>query len=190
MANMTQTHKGENRMNRRRSLIGIIVAPVILLLGAVPAQAAGQTARAALAQVQASAKKWQGDAVLVHLSSTKVLPDGTASEWKYAFYSPKSQKRCVVTARGGSVKVREVRLGNYIEPLGEFVDSNKAMEVAKKNGLKGSEPSMSVMRPAGARAGGTTWVVTGGWKMGEDTTISLDAKTGKFSKRTVMGSDK
>jgi hypothetical protein len=167
----------------------MITAFILALVGPVPAQAAGQTAKAALPQVLATAKNWQGDAILVHLSSVKVQPDGTAPEWKYSFYSPKTQKRCVVTARGDGVTVKEVRLGNYTEPLGGFVDSDKAMEVAKKNGLKGKEPSMSVVRPAGAKAGSPSWIVTGGWKNG-DVSISLDAQTGRFTKRTVMGADK
>ena len=154
------------------------------------AQAAGQTARAELSQVLSAAKKWQADAVLVHLSSTKVKLDGTASEWKYSFYAPRAQKRCVVTARDGKVTVREVRLGNLTEPLGEFIDSDKAMAMAKEDGLKGSEPSMSVMRPTGgAKADATTWVIGGGWRTGQDTTVSLEAKTGKFMKRTVVGED-
>jgi len=177
-------------MNARTQFIGIITAFVLALVGPVSAQAAGQTAKAALPQVQASAKQWNDDAVLVHLSSTKIQPDGTASEWKYSFYSPKSQKRCVATVRDDKVTVKEVHRGSYTEPLGDFIDSDKAMEVAKMNGLKGNEPSMSVMRPAGARADGTTWIVTGGWKMGVDTTISIEGKTGKFSKRTVIGADK
>lgn len=177
-------------MNARNRFLAVVGTFALAMIGSTAVQAAGQTAKAALPQVLASAKKWQGDAILVHLSSVKVQPDGTASEWKYAFYASKTQKRCVVTARGGSVTLKEVRLGNYTEPLGEFIDSDKAMAAAKQNGLKGSEPSMSVMRPAGAKADSTTWIVTGGWKMGVDTTISLDAKTGKFEHRTVMGADK
>ncbi len=175
-------------MNVRIHVFGIVAAFVFALVGSVPALAAGQTAKAALPQVLATANKWRSDAILVHLSSTKVQCDGTAPEWKYSFYSPQTQKRCVVTARDGNVTVKKVRIGNYTEPLGEFVDSDTAMEAAKKNGLKGNEPSISVMRPAGARSDGTTWIVTGGFKQG-DISISLDAKTGKFTKRTVMGTD-
>ena len=94
----------------------------------------------------AQAKAWQGDAVLVHLSSASVDADGTAREWKYAFFAPGKDKRCVVTARAGGVMLREVRLGNYSAPLGDFVDSDRAMAVARQHGLKGREPSMSVMR--------------------------------------------
>jgi hypothetical protein len=91
----------------------------------------------------------------------------------------------VVTARGGSVTLKEVRLGAYTEPLGEFIDSDKAMEAAKKNGLKGSEPFAGVGRPTGGQADSTYWIVTGGWAKG-DVTVSLDAKTGKFMHSEVM----
>lgn len=166
-----------------------LLAMILISLSPVSALAAGQTAKAALPKATAAAKKWQADAILVHLSSMKVLADGKAKEWKYAFYAPKSKKRCVVTAREGSVKLREVRIGNYDDPLGEFIDSDKAMAIAKKHDLVGNEPSMSVMRPTGAKADSTTWIVTGGWNMGVDTTISLEAKSGKFSHHSVLGKD-
>lgn len=166
----------------------ILAASVLASAGPARALASGLTARGELPKVLAQAKAWQGDALLVHLSSTKVNPDGTASEWKYSFYSPASKKRCVVTARPGGVTLREVRLGTFTEPLGEFVDSDKAVEVARKNGLRGGEPSMSVLRPAGARAENTRWLVTGGFNAG-DTSIGVDGKTGAFLERSVMGKD-
>jgi hypothetical protein len=166
----------------------ILAAYAFASAGPARALAAGLTARGALPEVLAKARAWQGDAALVHLSSTKVNPDGTASEWKYSFYASASKKRCVVTAHPGGVTLREVRLGSFTEPLGEFVDSDKAMEVARKNGLRGGEPSMSVLRPAGARAEGTRWLVTGGFNAG-DTSIGVDAKTGAFLERSVMGKD-
>lgn len=166
----------------------LLAAAALASAGPSGALAAGLTARGALPKALAQAKAWQGDAALVHLSSTKVNPDGTASEWKYSFYAPASKKRCVVTARPGGVTLREVRLGSFTEPLGEFVDSDKAMEVARKNGLKGGEPSMSVLRPAGARAEGTRWLVTGGFNPG-DTSIGVDGRSGAFLERSVMGKD-
>ena len=157
-------------------------------LAPAPALAGGHTARADLPRVLAQGKTWQRDAILVHLSSTTVLPDGTAPEWKYAFYSPATGKRCVVTARKGGVTTKEVRLGNHTEPLGEFVDSDQAMGVARKNGLKGGEPSMALARPTGAGADGTRWLVSGGFKDG-DTSISVEARTGAFAGRAIMGKD-
>jgi hypothetical protein len=73
-----------------------------------PAPAAGgQTARHALPRVIAAARKWQPDAILVGLASVAVGRDGTSAEWKYAFYSPKTTKRFVVTAgRGKASPIR------------------------------------------------------------------------------------
>lgn len=171
-------------MIHRTRVLGLIAASGMAILGPLPALAEGLTARAALPQILAKAKEWQADAALVHLSTTKVQAHGTAAEWRYSFYSPATKKRCVVTARPGSVTVKEVSLGNDTEPLGDFVDSDKAAEVAGKNGLKGNEPSMSVLRPSGAKASGTRWLVTGGFNAG-DTTITLDAATGAFITRSV-----
>lgn len=175
-------------MNVRNRVLGMAAMALGALLGPALALAGGETARASLPQVLAKAKTWQDDAILVHLSSTKAEAAGTASEWKYSFYSPKTGKRCVVTSRQGAVTAKEVRLGNYTEPLGEFVDSDKAMAVAKKNGLKGGQPSMGVARPAGGKAGSTYWLVTGGWEKG-DTIITIDARNGTFTRLSVMGVD-
>jgi hypothetical protein len=172
-------------MNPSIRFFGLVAALAFASAAPVSAQAAGQTAKAPLPKAIASAKAWQPDAILVHLSTVKLQSDGTATEWLYSFYSPKSGKRCVVTARGGSVTLKEVRLGAYTEPLGEFIDSDKAMEAAKKNGLKGSEPFAGVGRPTGGQADSTYWIVTGGWAKG-DVTVSLDAKTGKFMHSEVM----
>jgi hypothetical protein len=166
----------------------LLAASALAAAGPARALAAGLTARKALPEVLAKAKAWQVDAALVHLSSIKVNPDGTASEWKYSFYAPAGKKRCVVTALPGGVTLREVRLGSFTEPLGEFVDSDRAMEVARKSGLKGGEPSMSVLRPAGAKAEATRWLVTGGFNAG-DTSIGVDGKSGAFLERSVMGKD-
>jgi hypothetical protein len=172
-------------MNPSIRIFSLVVALASATAAPIPAQAAGQTAKAALPKAVASAKAWQADAILVHLSTVKLQLNGTASEWLYSFYSSKSGKRCVVAASGGGVTLKEVRLGVYTEPLGEFIDSDMATEAAKKNGLKGSEPFASVGRPTGAKADSTYWIVTGGWKKG-DVTVSLEARTGKFMKSEVM----
>ena len=158
-------------------IAGFTVAPV--------AEAAGQTAKAALQGVVATARKWQPDAVLVSLSTDKAKSDGTSDEWKYSFYSPASKKRFVATARGTKVDGREVRLGFSTEPMADFIDSNKAMQEAKKNGLKGNEPSMAVKLQGAGKAADFFWIVNGGYNKG-DVSIFLEAKSGKFVNRSVM----
>lgn len=149
------------------------------------AEGSGATAKAALPQVTAAARKWQPDALLVSLSTLLARADGTAPEWKYAFYSPKVQKRFVVTAHGSRVEGREVRLGFGTEPLGEFIDSDAAMREARKGGLKGNEPSMSVNLRGAGKAASTYWVVNGGFAKG-DVSVFLEAATGRFSSRSTM----
>ena len=147
--------------------------------------AAGKTARAALTEVLAAAKKWQADALMVGLSSVTVKPDGTADDWKFSFYSPKAQKRSVVTADSSGVHVREVNLGYGTQAIGEFIDSDRAMQEAKKNGLKGNEPNMAVKFQGAGSAAVATWIVNGGTTKG-DISVFLDARTGRFIGRSTM----
>jgi hypothetical protein len=159
----------------------------VALVLALPslAAAAGQTARFALPQVMAAAKKWQGDAVLVSLSSTKARIDGTAPEWKYSFYSPASQKRCFVTARGTQAEAREVRLGYDTAPLGEFVDSDQAAQEAQKHGIKGELSSMAVKHWGSGKAADVFWIVNGATGKG-GATVFIVARTGQFSSRVAQ----
>ncbi len=159
---------------------------VALLLAAIAVSAsAGQTARFALTEVMAAARKWQPDAVLVSLSSTKAQLDGTASEWRYSFYSPATQKRCVVTARGKEATAREVRLGYDTEPLGEFVDSDKAGQVAAGNGIKGELSSMAVKHWGSGKSAGVFWIVSSALGKGNPT-VFIVAKTGQFASRVAQ----
>jgi hypothetical protein len=152
-----------------------------LMLIALSASA-GQTARAALPEVMIAGKNWQGDAALVSLSSTKAQPDGSASEWRYSFYSPVTQKRCVITARGKQVEVKEVRLGNDTQPLGEFVDSDKAAQEASNNGMKGELSSMAVKHWGSGPSAGVFWIVSSAGGKGSPS-VFLVAKSGRFFSR-------
>jgi hypothetical protein len=175
----------ETIMIPQRTSRSILLVLGLHLLGASALFAAGLTAKGALGEVSAAARKWQPDAVLVSLSSTSVQMDGTATEWRYSYYSPGTTKRCVIAARGAAVRVTEVRLGDSTAPLGEFIDSDKAMEEARKNGLKGDEPSMAVKLLGSGPRASSFWVVTGGLAKG-DVSVILDAKTGKFSSRNTV----
>lgn len=91
----------------------------------------------------------------------------------------------VVTASGSDIRTKEVSLGFGTEPLGEFIDSDQAMREARKNGLKGSEPGMAVkFQGTGLRAA-ACWIVNGGLAKG-DVSVFLEARTGRFSSRTVI----
>jgi hypothetical protein len=167
-----------------RKLLLPMFALILFSAGSI-AFAAGLTAKTSLKQVVAAGKKWQGDAVLVSLSSVKVHPDGAADEWKYSFYSPGTKKRCVVTASGSNIRTKDVNLGFSTEPLGDFIDSDKAMQEAKKNGLKGNDLNMAVKFQGSGPKATAFWIVNGGFAKG-DVSVFLDARTGKFSSRAVM----
>ena len=170
---------------RFKQMLAVLVLVIAEFAVTAVVAAAGQTAKAALQSVVATARKWQSDAVLVSLSTVKADSDGTSDEWKYSFYSPASKKRFVATARGMKVDGREVRLGFSTEAMGDFVDSDRAMQEAKKNGLKGHEPSMAVKFQGAGKGAAFYWVVNGGYSKG-DVSIFLDAKSAKFANRAVV----
>lgn len=112
---------------------------------AAPALAAS-TAKAALTEVTAAAQKWQGDAVLTHVSTLAGRGDGMADHWLYTFYSPKAKKSAIVTARDKKVEVDADVRNTSTDPLGtDFVDSDKVGESAAKAGLKIDKGSKQVL---------------------------------------------
>lgn len=118
---------------------------------ASPVLAAGKTARALLPSATAEAKKWQPDAALVYLETKTAQPDGTVAvtsfpgTWMFIFLSPKTKKKIGVMVDG---KGKVTRMDNAFYKdavVGEFtVDSDKAMSVAIKNGLKTNNFGMSM----------------------------------------------
>jgi hypothetical protein len=93
---------------------------------AAPAMAAS-TAKAALKEVTAASKQWQPDAVVTHVSTLTATPDGKARSWLYTAYSPQAMK----------VEVEPVNRNTSVEPLADdWMDSDKAMDAARKAGLK------------------------------------------------------
>ena len=170
---------------RRVNIAVVLVAFFAALLVPGPVFCGGQTAKSALPQAIEVARKWQDDAVLVSLSTAKAQSDGTAAEWKYSFYSRKSQKRYVVTATGTQVDGREVRLGYSTEPAGEFIDSDKAMQEAMRNGLRGKTPVMGLKHEGTGKSAAFYWEIAGGYEKG-DAVVTLEARTGKFVRRSVV----
>lgn len=161
-------------------LLGLTIA-----FAAAGALAADLTARAALSKVLESARLWNGDARIVSLSALNVRSDGTAAEWKYSVYSPKTDKRAVITARGMAVSLRDVRLGESKEVLGEFIDSDRALLIAQKNGLRGGETTMAVKSMGSGNKAGVFWVVAGGVNKG-DTSVTIVAYTGEVFATSEM----
>jgi hypothetical protein len=120
-------------MLMNRILLRAAIA-VFCSLAALPALAAS-TAKSAWAEVVAAAKRWQPDAVITHLSTMKGNADGTAAEWLYTAYSPAMKRTAILTARDKKIELLEVHRNTITDPLGEFIDSDKAVAVAVKAGL-------------------------------------------------------
>ncbi|HEY7679591.1 MAG TPA: hypothetical protein VIC04_03665 [Terriglobia bacterium] len=141
------------------------------------AQAAGNTAKAALQQATEAAKEWKPDAVLTIISSSAVGEDGKAPTWFYGFYSRRSDSYLNVTAKGRTVETLEVGTGRTEALPAEFIDSDHAMATAIKLGIKGTGPTMGLTRAA--------WIVNGGTVKG-DTGVWINPRTGQLIKRQTM----
>ena len=166
---------------RLAAAAGVLLAA----LAVEPSGAAGPTAKAALVAAAADAGKWQPDAALTTVSTMSVMPDGTTDTWMYAFYSPKTKKFLTVTVKGGKSESLEVRQGST-DPVGsDFIDSDKAMQEAKANGLKGKTPSMALNFMGNIKQPMAFWTVTGGFASG-DVSVILEAKTGKLFMRNPI----
>lgn len=120
-----------------RLLLGACVVAGTFLM-TTPALSAS-TAKAALPQVTEAAKKWQADAIVTNISTLASKADGTASAWLYMVYSAKAKKSAIVTARDAKLELEEVLRNTSMDPLGDFIDSDKAMEAARKHGLKAGD---------------------------------------------------
>ena len=119
----------------RPSLPQLVPGIAIAFVLAGPAMAAS-TAKAALKEVTAASKQWQPDAVLTHVSTLTATPDGRSRSWLYTVYSPRAKKSAIVTARDLKVEVDPVDRNTSVEPLaGDWMDSDKAMDAARKAGL-------------------------------------------------------
>jgi nucleoside 2-deoxyribosyltransferase len=175
-------------MTRYPTTIIVVVLALITLLAATAVDAAEATAKAGLKDAIAEAQKWQKDAVLVNVSTLQANSDGTAAKWGYMYYSAKAKKGYTVDVKDGKV-VDTLEVNPYIKDAvsAEFVDSDKAMAEAKKNGLKikgKAAMSLLVMGQA-TKYPCTCWSVVGGYEKG-DVGVLIDAKTGKFSSKSVM----
>src|SRR3990172_9046977 len=129
------TLEGGPKMRPKRVPRLLLLGAISLALGTAPSLAAGTKARAALEQAIAAAKQWQPDAILTNVSSLTVSDDGTAYTWFYAFYSPKTGKYMNVTAKGRQTDTLKVLKGLNDPVAPDFVDSDLAMEAAKKYGI-------------------------------------------------------
>lgn len=146
-----------------------------LLLGAQAV--APTTAKANLADALAGGKKWKADAILIQVVGTRVGPDGKNVSWEYGFYSASAKTCAIVYAvRGQSMAKESGEPATCQAPeLKEFMDSDQAMGIARKNGISKSLASMA----ASVERSRPTWnVMDGGGVASGDVIVEIDAMTG------------
>ena len=149
---------------------------VLFIVLPVFAMAAGQTAKTLLPKASAEAKNWQPDAALVNLNTSSAKLDGTGV-WSFTFLSPKINQKIVVMVDDNGEVSRYDSSYYKNDVVGEFtVDSDKAMTVAIKNGLKTDKfgMSMSLEKHKGHAE----------WRMQDDKNFYyIDANSGKFLRK-------
>jgi hypothetical protein len=165
--------------------VSTLLATALISLVAVAPALAASTAREAVKEATAAAQKWQGDAVLTHVSTLTGHGDGRADWWMYTFYSPKAKKSAIVTARDKKIELDADMRNTSVDPLGaDFIDSDKAAEAAAKGGLKIGKTSKQIGYGlvVGNQAVGKPLLFWGVTQMSGDgmTSVMLNGKDGAF----------
>jgi hypothetical protein len=135
------------------------------------------TAKTNLADALAGGKKWKADAILIQVVGTRIGPEGKNISWEYGFYSA-SAKTCAIVyvARGQSMAKESGEPATCQAPeLKEFMDSDQAMGIARKNGITKPLASMA----ASVERSRPTWnVMDGGGTSSGDVIVEIDGVTG------------
>ena len=122
---------------------------LFLACALLPAAAAGPTAKARLAEARALAAKWQPDAALVTVSALQAMDDGSAAPglagWIYQFYSPKTNQWISVHAGAKGLERQDLPIGLKATLPANFVDSDKALDAARKAGFRKSGDTLLVL---------------------------------------------
>lgn len=142
-------------------------------------------AKAHLAEAAAEGKKWKPDAMLVQIYGRNVKDDGTAPSWDYNAYSPSAKSCLGINFIRGNVSTRETRAeACQFAALGEIIDSDQAMKIARENGVSRESISMLAL-PSPTRPGTSLWqVVEEGMRNPGNMTVDIDAATGKVLNTT------
>jgi hypothetical protein len=169
-----------------RALAALAIAGLVLSLGIVaPAAEANSTAKGAVQEATAAGRKWQADAVLTHISTLVAKPDGKARSWLYTFHSPKARKSAIVTAGGGAIDVTADVRNTSVDPIGaQYLDSDKAMEAARKLGLQVDGDAAMGLTQGGQATGRATlfWTVTV-FKGDGMSAVTMDGRDGALIRR-------
>jgi hypothetical protein len=173
---------------------------MLLLAGAMlpAAAAAADTARARLAEARALAAKWQPDAALVTVSALQAKDDGTAAPglagWVYQFHSAKTGRWIGVHAGPKGLERQDLPAGLKAPVPQDFVDSDKALDAARKAGFKKSGDTLLVLALVAdpSLKTGVYWCATGQADMTTKPELRVrswcvDPKSGKFVARLSGG---
>lgn len=173
----------------KTSIVSAVVAVVLLVFGSAAVQAAGAaTARGSLDAARAKARAWQADAVLIGINTSKADAKGRASSplaaaglgWTYVFRSGKARQNYYVAFGDSGVDAGAVPVTSIGAIADDFVDSDRAMAEAAKNGFApaGEDNSMALAqgncRPAGKEP--LCWKLTSNGRE----YFLVSAKSGKF----------
>ena len=151
---------------------------------AAPAPARGAikpvTAKAHLSEAIAAAKKWQADAFLILVTGSRVNPDGTRMYWDYGAYSPSAKKCVIINVMNGQSNAADAGGPECAEAkIGDFIDSDQAMAIAKQNGLTKADVAMSVTNSPHTGKQVIWMIIEEGLRNKGNLEIDIDAATGK-----------
>ena len=150
---------------------------------APPAQASPLVpvlAKAHLAEAAVEARKWRSDAAIIQVGARRVPDDGKVAWWEYGAWSPSAKTCLVITFIRGKVNTQESG-GEVCESdaLGEIIDSDQAIKIARTNGVTKADVSMVAMASP-TRKGQAVWsVIEEGMRNSGDITIDIDGASGK-----------
>jgi hypothetical protein len=164
-----------------RMLSGALVTS--LLLGAQVV--APTTAKVNLPDALAGGKKWKPDAILIQVVGTRVGPEGKNISWEYGFYSPGAKTCAIVYVARGQSMAQESggRAPCQAPELKEFMDSDQAMGIARKNGVTKPFASMA----ASVEQNRATWtVMDGGGVASGDVIVEINAMTGAIASKMTQ----
>lgn len=116
--------------------------------------------------------------MLVVVETRNANPDGTSPDWAYVFDSPKAKKQVAIFVEAAGTVSRFETSAVYKEPVGDFVDSDKAMAEAIRNGLKTHGFGMTIRLDAHNRSKRAEWRM-----LDETFFYYVDAKNGRFLRK-------
>ena len=177
---------------------GIALSGLLALAIATATAAAGNTAKSRLAEARALAVKWQPDAVLVTLSALQAKDDGTAAPglagWIYQFHSPKTGKWISVHTGKKGLERDDLPVGLKTPLPQDFVDSDKALDAARKGGFKKSGDTLLALHFVADPSvkAGVYWCATGSADLISAPVVSVrswcvEPKSGNFVARLSGG---